>query len=141
MKASPKGFSLIELMVVLVIIGVLVAIAVPSYKNYMIRAHRSSAQSFMMQIANKQTQYILDARNYAVGSGALGSTALNLTVPPDVTPLYTVVVENSSGGSTVENPPKFTVRATPIAGTQQAADGVLILTHDGTKTRGGTPGW
>lgn len=141
MKASPKGFSLLELMVVLVIIGVLVAIAVPSYSMYLLRAHRSSAQGFMMQVANKQAQYILDARNYAVGSDALDSTKLNLTVPPDVTPLYDIFVENSAGGSTVESPPKFRVRGTPKAGTKQAGDGELILKHDGSKTRGGTAGW
>lgn len=139
MKTPAKGFSLIELLIVLAIIGILVAIALPSYDSYLRRGSRAAAQSLMMQVSNKQVQYLLDARNYAVSATAL--TDLSLTVPADVTPFYDVFVENSSGGTSVETPPKFRVRATPKAGTRQATDGELILTHDGTKSRGGTPGW
>lgn len=139
MKTSSRGFSLIELLVVLAIIGVLVAIAIPSYDSYLRRGSRAAAQAFMLQISGKQAQYLLDARNYAVGSTAVGD--LTLTVPTDVTPFYTVVVENSTGGTTVSVPPTFRVRATPIAGTRQATDGELLLYHDGTKSRGGTAGW
>lgn len=136
---KPKGFSLVELLIVLAIIGILAAIAMPSYDAYLRRGSRAAAQAFMMQISGKQAQYLLDARNYAVGSSAL--TDLGLTTPTDVTPYYTVAVETSSGGSTVSTPPTFRVRVTPIAGTRQANDGELILAHDGTKSRGGTTGW
>ena len=141
MKANPKGFTLIELMIVLAIVGVLAAIAMPSYDAYLRRGSRAAAQAFMMQISGKQAQYLLDARNYAVGSDALDSAKLALTVPTDVTPYYDVAVENSAGGTTVTSPPTFRVRATPKSGTRQASDGELILTHDGTKSRGGTAGW
>jgi type IV pilus assembly protein PilE len=133
------GFSLIELLVVMAVIGVLVAIAVPSYDSYLKRGARSAAQTFMMQISTKQAQYILDARNYAVGSAAL--TSLGLTVPTEVSPWYDIAVENGTGGTTVASPPTFRVRATPKAGTRQATDGELILKNDGTKSRGGASGW
>jgi hypothetical protein len=47
----------------------------------------------MMQVSGKQAQYLLDARNYAVGSDASSAPPCTLAVPPDVTPFYTVVVE------------------------------------------------
>jgi type IV pilus assembly protein PilE len=141
MKSPSKrtGFTLMELLVVVAIVGILVAIAMPSYDAYLRRGSRSAAQAFMMQVAGKQAQYLLDARNYAVGSTAM--TDLGLTVPPEVTPFYTVVVENSAGGTTVTTPPSYRVRATPISSSRQAPDGELILTDNGTKSRGGTAGW
>jgi len=141
MKTSSKGFSLIELLVVLAIIGILIAIAIPSYDAYLRRGSRAAAQAFMMQISGKQAQYLLDARNYAVGTDALDAAKLNLPVPPEVSPFYSVAVENSGGGGAVSVPPSFRVRATPITGTRQAADGELILMDNGTKTRGGAAGW
>lgn len=139
MKTPPKGFTLIELMIVVAIIGILATIAYPNYQEYVRRGNRAAAQSFMMEVSGAQTRYLLDARNYAVGTGAL--TTLGLTTPAEVTKFYAVAVENGAGGTVVESPPTFRVRATPNAGTGQAADGELILTHTGAKSRGGTPGW
>ncbi|MGA0023067.1 MAG: type IV pilin protein [Burkholderiales bacterium] len=129
------GFTLIELLVVVAILGILLAIAVPSYRAHVIKSHRASAQTFMMEVANRQNQYLLDARNYAVGASALDT--LGQSVPADVSSRYTVTVDPSAPAT----PPAFTIVATPIAGTPQATDGVLTLDNLGVKTRNGQPGW
>ena len=133
------GFSLIELLIAVVVVAILTAIAFPSYQGYMRKGSRAAAQALLIDVANRQTQYLLDARNYAVGPGALA--ALNMTLPTEVASFYTIAVENASGGTTPTTPPTFLVKATPITGTRQEPDGELRLVHDGGKWRAGSPGW
>jgi type IV pilus assembly protein PilE len=116
-------------------VAILTVIAFPSYQEHTRKGHRSTAQTFLLDIASRQEQYLNDARAYATGSGALGT--LNLTVPTDVSKYYTVTV----GPDAPTLPPTYTITATPIAGTQQASDGALTLDNTGAKTRGGASGW
>lgn len=128
-----KGFTVVELLIVLAVIGILTAVAFPSYQNHVRKASRASAQAAMMQIADREAQYLLDARNYAVTSTAL--TTLNVTLPTDVASKYTVTVTAADGSNTPSAPPTYTITATPITGGPQVADGTLQLTHTGAKTR------
>ena len=134
-----RGFTLIEVVIVVAIVGILAAVAYPSYQNYLRRGARASAQTAMMQIADRQSQFLLDARNYAVGPTAL--TTLNVALPSDVSAKYTVTVVAADGTATPSTPPSYTVRATPVTGGAQVLDGELTLTHTGVKTRAGYPGW
>ena len=129
------GFTLIELMITVVVIAILGAIAYPSYQDHLRKGRRAAAQAFLVDVASRQQQYLLDARNYAVGAGAI--TALNVTVPTDVAPYYTIAVTPAAPA----NPPSFTLTATPIAGSTQVSDGVLTLNQEGNKTRAGITGW
>ena len=60
-----RGFSLIEIMVVVVIIGILSAIAYPAYTKYVVRTHRAAVQSYMLDLSLKQSSYMADSRTYA----------------------------------------------------------------------------
>lgn len=129
------GFTLIELMIAVVIVAIIAAIAYPSYQDHLRKGRRASAQAFMMDLGNREQQYLMDARAYAIDSGAL--TALNVTVPSEVASFYAVTI----GPAAATTPPTYTITATPIAGSVQASDGVLTLDQAGNKTRAGTPGW
>ncbi len=129
------GFTLIEAMIVMAIVGILAAIAIPSYQSHLRKGYRATAQAFMMEIVNRQNQYLLDARNYAVGSAAL--TTLNVSTPADVSKYYAVTITPAAPAT----PPAFTIVATPVTGAGQDADGVLTLDNSGAKTRNSQPGW
>ena len=130
---NKKGFTVVELLITMAIIGILTAIAFPSYQSHVRKGSRAAAQAAMMQVADREAQYLLDARNYALGSSAL--TTLNVTLPTDVSSKYTVTVTAADGTSTPSTPPTYTIMATPITGGPQVADGTLSLTHTGAKTR------
>lgn len=121
---SARGFTLTELVIVMAIVAVLAAIAIPSYQQHVLRTNRAAAQQFLMHVANRQEQFFLDNRGYAGGLAAL-----NVAVPDEVNDFYTVTVATVAGP-----PPGFTLTAAPRAGTAQATDGDLTLAADGNRT-------
>lgn len=123
-----KGFTLIEVMIVVAIIGILAAVAYPSYLDYIIRANRSAAQSFMLELASKQERYVLDKRSYYSGAASV------LLVPPnEVSRNYTVTVINVAATT-------YTIEAVP-QGNQATKDtkcATLTLDQAGSKGISGT---
>jgi type IV pilus assembly protein PilE len=134
-----RGFTITEMLITMAVIAILVAIGLPTYQSQLRKGSRAAAQSAMLQIADKQAQYLLDARNYAVGPTALADLSVSLL--PDVASRYTITVKNSANGDVVTTPPTYTVIATPVTNSGQEPDGVLTLTHTGAKTRAGNAGW
>ena len=130
-----RGFTLTELMVTLVVLAIIVAVAFPSYQEHLRKGRRAAAQSFLVDVASRQQQFMMDARTYAVGT--TGLTRLNMNVPADVSRYYTVTIEPAANAT----PPVFTILATPIAGSPQAPDGVLSIADTGIKMRNGVAGW
>jgi type IV pilus assembly protein PilE len=120
------GFSLIEVMIVVVVIAVLASIAYPSYTSYLMRSNRSAAQQFMLDISNREEQYMLDARTYATGAGSVA--ALSMVVPSNVSPFYTIAIDPPA----VVPPQGYRITATAIG--SQASDGALTLDNTGAKT-------
>ncbi len=125
MKARrQKGFTLIELMIVVVIAAILVSIAIPSYRAYVIKANRRAAQSSMLDISNLQRQYFVANRAFAANVGALG-----YSLPTEVSQHY-----QAPTFAVTTAPPGFTITLTPIVGDGQASDGAMTLNSAGVKT-------
>ena len=120
--ARISGFTLIELMIVVAIIGILAMLVLPSYDRQILRSHRSSAQQYVMQLASKQEQYMLDARAYT-------ATVATLNAGQPATNRYSYAIDIASCAPQ----PCFTITATPIH-PSQTADGALTIDNLGQKT-------
>lgn len=131
-----RGFTLIELMMVVAIVGILAAIAFPSYKNYVVRASREAAQTELLQLANIQEKIYLNSNEYAVSvttayngraDGGLGKTTGRTADGK-----YTLSIDPTAGPTQI-----FTITAAPVAGTSQEGDGSVTISSDGMRTWNG----
>jgi type IV pilus assembly protein PilE len=119
-------------MVAVAIVSILATIAYPSYLSQMRKGRRSEAESTLMDIAQRQQQYLLDARSYAPDV-----TTLNTTIPGDVSAFYTITICQTATGACAApggTPPAFAAIAAPKAGTPQASDYTLTIDNTGTKS-------
>lgn len=120
-----KGFTLIELMIVVVIIGILSSIALPAYQQYTMRANRTDGMSAIQMILDAQERYYADHISYTADLTKLGLS------DPYVTPEGRYSIKASSCGGGLSQCVVLT--ATAQAG--QVKDGNLIANTQGKKER------
>lgn len=97
-KKDEKGFTLIELMIVIAIIGILAAIAIPQFASYRARAYNSAAMSDLKNCATAQEAYFVDEQTYGDQDALTLNTSENVTLTADGnTDAYTITASHSSG--------------------------------------------
>lgn len=75
--SNAKGFTLIELMVAVAVIGILAAIVMPAYSQYVVRGKLSEVGAALSDARLRQEQYFADNRNYGAANGACGAVIAN----------------------------------------------------------------
>lgn len=73
MKTSQRGFTLIELMITVIVVAILASIAIPAYRNYVVRSHRVDAKNALLALATAQEKFFLQCNRYAAALGAANS--------------------------------------------------------------------
>ena len=136
-RSNEIGFTLIEMMITVVIVGVLAAIALPSYQNYVRSAHRSDAKAALLENAQFLEKNFTEVNKY--NKDAAGD---DVVLPVTKTPredagagMYSLALEvNSTTAST------FKLVATPVGGTMMDGDacGAFTLNHLGQRDVTGT---
>ena len=119
-----KGFTLIELLIVVAIIGILAAIAIPSYTNYLRRGRRADAKTALEQVRAAQEMWRAEKGGYSTNQAALQTT---MGAPP--TQISNYYTWQFSG---VLNANSYTAQA--VATGSQTVDGNLFINNQGTKT-------
>ncbi|MCW8107367.1 prepilin-type N-terminal cleavage/methylation domain-containing protein [Alteromonas ponticola] len=132
-RTTQTGFTLIELMIVVAIVGIIAAIAYPSYQSVMAGSYRSAAQADLMSFAAAMERHHSGTFSYeggASGGANTGAPAVFASHSPASEPAsnkrYNLTIEQATGIA-------FQLKATPVTGSAVETDGALFYFSDGRK--------
>jgi len=127
-----RGFTLIELMIVIAIVALLAGIAMPSYTQYVTRSSRESVQAELIELAGVQDKIFLNSNAYcanvtgAYTGSSTGGLGWSSGRSRDTRYTISATVVGAS----------FTLTAAPVAGSSQTSDGNLSINSQGVRTWG-----
>lgn len=125
------GFSLVELIVVMVVAGVIAAIAVPTYQEHSRKTRRSAATAALFDATSRQEQFFLDNKSYTTTIIAGG---LNMN-PITENGTYSLSVDAPTGGCPLDR--CYQVRATPQGAQTADSCGALTINSERVKSPSG----
>ena len=117
MKQKQRGFTLIELMITVAIVGILASIAYPSYQDSVMKSRRADAKGALLGLANTME------RNFTTTNSYVGVTPTN-------TDYYTITITATASS--------YTLSAAPVGAQVNDSCGTLTLTQTGVKAVTGT---
>ena len=125
-----NGFTLIELMISVAIVGIIASIAYPSYQNSIQKSHRSGGQAALLNLVNVMERRFTEKNYYDDPAG------IDPLPIPNPTPYYAITINPVTATT-------YTLQATPIAGTGQESDpcGTLQIDNFGNKIAATTGCW
>lgn len=125
-RAQEGGFTLIEVMIAVAIIGILAAVALPSYRSYVVRGERAAARAGLMEAQQFMERAYVTNDSYKTKKGTSDDITLpdRIKVVPAESPRYDITLSSQAAGS-------FTLKATPR--TDDLVCGELTVTNTGVK--------
>ena len=123
-----KAFTLIELMITVAIIGILAAIALPSYQDSVRKSRRADVKGVLLGLANAMERRFTETNSYlgaAVGPANTGTPSI-YTIPAETTTYYTVTISAANASS-------YTLSAAPKGAQTSDTCGTLTLDNTGVK--------
>lgn len=124
------GFTLMELMITVAIVGIIAAIAYPSYTTHVDRTRRADGQAALLNLAARMEHFYTENNTY-VGANTPADVGAN---PNSADGFYQLTISNQTATG-------FTVTATPVAGGPQAGDACGALTLTNTNIKGPANCW
>ena len=135
-RRNSEGFTLVELLIVVMLISIILGVSIPGYRQYVQRAQRADATTALLRLAAAQERFYMQAGQYASGAAqveAAPPAGLGFTSSMSERGYYSLAVAPDAGGAAVG----YDATATPVAGGNQATDSDCTsfgIDESGTRT-------